>query len=209
VDIGNIDFSGANKYVQENIVNTSKEASSILQDATSVETMAKAADGDASACLEVAAAAANLIQSGTLSSEVSYIVSQQTLILAGNVTNVVETTEDSDIAKTTVQIAVQTAVLDNNNQEAILQEQVDNVTNVDDYNKAVEALTAHQEASQQASNTLANLETTQPEIAQKASEAIIEKANEISSIKTTTTAATTKTNLFDKIVNYIYNTLYK
>jgi hypothetical protein len=65
------------------------------------------------------------------------------------------------------------------------------------------ALKAHQEQADAAAITLAQLQAAQPEVAKKVADLVVTKASPV------TTTATVNINFFDKIVNYIYNTLYK
>jgi hypothetical protein len=181
-----------------------KAADDLLKSVVSTGTLSAAAAGDSAASVEVSAAAAKIINDGGLTLEVSHILSQKTLVLAGTVNNAALSPDDKTNAQVVTQIAVQGAVVDNDVKEAALKADVDNASSADAYNSAAMALKAHQEQADAAAITLAQLQAAQPEVAKKVADLVVTKASPV-----TSTTAAASTNFFDKIVNYIYNTLYK
>ena len=183
-------------------------ADDLLKSVVSTGTLSAAAAGDSAASVEVSVAAANIINAGGLTPEVSHILSQKTLVLAGTVNNAAQTPDDNTNAQIITQIAVQGAVVDNDVKEVALKADVDNATSADAYNSAAMALKAHQEQADAASITLAQLQAAQPDIAKKVDGLVVTKASPVTATATAATA-TVNINFFDKLVNYIYNTLYK
>ena len=195
---------GAEQKTQQDIDQQNiATAHSLMLAEVSNGTIIAASNGDSAASSLVIAAANKIISGGNISPDVSHILSQQALMLAGNVINAASTPEDVVNAKVSQIIAIQTAVTDNDNKEAALQLALENASSSDAYNSAAMALKAHQEQADAAAITLAQLQAAQPEVAKKVADLVVTKASPV------TTTATVNINFFDKIVNYIYNTLYK
>jgi hypothetical protein len=178
-------------------------AHSLMLAEVSNGTIIAASNGDSAASSLVIAAANKVIASGKATPDVCHILSQQALMLAGNVINAASTPEDVVNAKVSQIIAIQTAVTDNDNKEAALQLALENASSSDAYNSAAMALKEQQNKSDNAALSLAAVQAADPDITAKAN-ALMKSAD-----VTQNTLPTVTTNLFDRLVNYIYNTLYK
>jgi hypothetical protein len=195
---------GAEQKTQQDIDQQNiATAHSLMLAEVSNGTIIAASNGDSAASSLVIAAANKIISGGNISPDVSHILSQQALMLAGNVINAASTPEDVVNAKVSQIIAIQTAVTDNDNKEAALQLALENASSSDAYNSAAMALKEQQNKSDNAALSLAAVQAADPDITAKAN-ALMKSAD-----VTQNTLPTVTTNLFDRLVNYIYNTLYK
>ena len=195
---------GAEQKTQQDIDQQNiATAHSLMLAEVSNGTIIAASNGDSAASSLVIAAANKIISGGNISPDVSHILSQQALMLAGNVINAASTPKDVVNAKVSQIIAIQTAVTDNDNKEAALQLALENASSSDAYNSAAMALKEQQNKSDNAALSLAAVQAADPDITAKAN-ALMKSAD-----VTQNTLPTVTTNLFDRLVNYIYNTLYK
>jgi hypothetical protein len=194
---------GAEQKTQQDIDQQNiATAHSLMLAEVSNGTIIAASNGDSAASSLVIAAANKIISGGNISPDVSHILSQQALMLAGNVINAASTPKDVVNAKVSQIIAIQTAVTDNDNKEAALQLALENASSSDAYNSAAMALKEQQNKSDNAALSLAAVQAADPDITAKAN-ALMKSAD-----VTQNTLPTVTTNLFDRLINYIYETLY-
>lgn len=213
IDLPTIDFSGLNKTA--NVIKQQEAAKivEIVNNTVPLDVKLAAESGtDPAATQAYVAALTNEIETNeSLTPEQAHTLSQGALIAAGNLHNEAIKSSDSEIINTDkviTDIALQSIVNSAAVNENAANEALANSQNAEEYKTNLEALKAAQVATNNADN-LINLQAQKdPAILEKANAIIADLKEVIVSVETVE-ATKNKQDILGKLIDFIYNKLYK